>query len=216
VRADLHCHTAASKDSLTSLDEIVATCQRRHVDCLAVTDHNRLTILETDRLKVIPAEEIMTSAGEIIGLFLSHEIPARLSPTETVRRIKEQGGLVYVPHPFDHFRRSARIQPEALEAIAPFVDAVEGLNARNIWPADDRRARAWATAHELPLGAGSDAHTANEIGTAYVELDDFAGPAEFMDSLRQARIGGHNSPFWVHFYTAWAKWRKRSQFSSYR
>ena len=210
MKADLHCHTLASRDSLSTTGQVLAACRRAGVDCLAIADHNRLTHLETAEIRIIPAEEIMTTAGEIIGLFLTEVVPAGLSPLETIARIKAQGGLVYLPHPFDHFRRSSRMDPAALQEIAPFVDAVEGLNARNLWSSDDRRARAWATQRGLPMGAGSDAHTPSEIGTAYVELDDFASPAEFLFSLRNSRIGGRNSPFWVHFFSTWAKWTKRS------
>jgi predicted metal-dependent phosphoesterase TrpH len=210
MRADLHCHTLASRDSLSTTAEVVAGCRRAGIDCLAITDHNRLTQLETDELRIILAEEIMTSAGEIIGLFLSQEIPAGLAPLETIARIKAQGGIVYLPHPFDHFRRSSRMDPAALREIAPYVDAVEGLNARNLWAKDDRHARSWAAERKLPLGAGSDAHTPREIGTAYVEMDDFASPADFLESLRKARIRGRNSPFWVHFFSVWAKWTKHS------
>lgn len=210
MKADLHCHTLASRDSLSTADQVVAACRRAGIDCLAITDHNRLTRLETGEIRLIPAEEIMTTTGEIIGLFLSEVIPAGLSPMEAISRIKAQGGVVYLPHPFDHFRRSSRMDPAALQEIAPFVDAVEGRNARNLWPSDDRRARAWAAQRSLPVGAGSDAHTPSEIGTAYVELDDFASPAAFLVSLRNSRIGGRNSPFWVHFFSTWAKWTKRS------
>jgi predicted metal-dependent phosphoesterase TrpH len=210
MRADLHCHTLASRDSLSTAADVVAGGRRAGVNCLAITDHNRLTHLETNEIRIIPAEEIMTTAGEIIGLFLSQQIPAGLSPMETVARIKQQGGIVYLPHPFDHFRRSSRMDPAALKEITPYVDAVEGRNARNLWTGDDRRAQAWSAERNLPMGAGSDAHTPREIGTAYVELDDFDSPASFLVSLRNGRIGGGNSPFWVHFFSTWAKWAKHS------
>jgi predicted metal-dependent phosphoesterase TrpH len=215
MKADLHCHTAASKDSLSSLQAIFAGCRRAGIDCLAITDHNRLTHVETTEIRIIPAEEIMTTAGEIIGLFLSQEVPAGLTPSETIARIKAQGGIVYLPHPFDHFRRSSRLDPAALREIAPQVDAVEGRNARNLLSGDDRRAQAWAAKRDLPLGAGSDAHTPNEIGTAYVELDDFDSPASFLASLRGSRIAGRNSPFWVHFFSSWAKWSRRVKWTKH-
>jgi predicted metal-dependent phosphoesterase TrpH len=215
MKADLHCHTVASKDSLSSIQQVLAGCRRAGIDCLAITDHNHLTRpetaeVETAGIRWIPAEEVMTTSGEIIGLFLSEAVPPGLSPLEAIARIKAQGGVVYLPHPFDHFRRSSRMDPAALEQIAPWVDAVEGRNSRNLWPSDDRRAQVWGAAHHLPLGAGSDAHTPGEIGTAYVEMDDFASPAQFLASLRNARLCGHNSPFWVHFFSTRAKWTKRS------
>lgn len=211
MRADLHSHTLASKDSLSTPDAIAAACEGRGIDCLAITDHNRLTLAPEIGVQVIRAEEIMTTHGEIIGLFLSSEIPAGLSPFETAKRIKDQGGLVYVPHPFDHFRRSSHLRREALEQIAPLVDAVEGMNARNLLAGDDWAAQNWAAQRGLPVGAGSDAHTPGEIGAAFVEMDDFSSPAEFLASLRQARIGGGRSPWWVHLFSSWAKWQKRSR-----
>ncbi len=210
MKADLHCHTLASRDSLSTTNAIIASCRRAGVDCLAITDHNRLTRMETNEIRLIPAEEIMTTGGEIIGLFLREVIPAGLAPLEAIARIKDQGGIVYLPHPFDHFRRSSRIDPAVLPEIAAHVDAVEVLNARNLWPGDDRRAMAWALERDLPMGAGSDAHTPGEIGTAYVEMDDFTTPAGFLTSLRKGRVGGRNSPFWVHFFSTWAKWIKHS------
>jgi predicted metal-dependent phosphoesterase TrpH len=210
MKADLHCHTLASRDSLSSVQQVIAACRRSGIDCLAITDHNRLTDARSAEVRLIPAEEIMTTAGEIIGLFLKEAVPAGLSPMETVSRIKDQGGVVYLPHPFDHFRRSSRLDPAAIEEVAPFIDAVEGRNARNLWASDDRRAQAWAAARGLPMGAGSDAHTPGEIGAAYVEMDAFTSPAGFLVSLRGSRIGGHNSPFWVHLFSTRAKWTKHS------
>ena len=211
MKADLHCHTIASHDAISKRDDIIAACQRQGLGCLAITDHNRLTIWSDDRVKLIPGEEIMTSAGEIIGLFLSEEIPPFLDPLETVQRIKVQGGLVYVPHPFDRFRRGSPLGPAALAEVAPYVDIIEGLNARSLLSRDDQHARDWAKEHGLPLGAGSDAHSPGEIGMAYVELGDFATPSEFLARLAHGSIGGRRSPFWVPFYSTWGRLRKRHE-----
>lgn len=210
MRVDLHSHTLASKDSLSTQRDILAACRRRGIDCLAVTDHNRLTRWDSDVIRIIPGEEIMTTRGEIIGLFLAAEVPSRLTPEETVKRIKDQGGLVYVPHPFDHFRRSARLAPDALAAIADKVDAVEVMNGRNLLPGDDRRARDWAANRRLPAGAGSDGHTPGEIGVCYVEMPDFDSPASFLRSLKAGSVRGFRSPWWVHLFSTWAKCHKRS------
>jgi hypothetical protein len=212
MKADLHTHTLASGDSLSSQKEIAAACRRGGIDCLAITDHNRLTRCELDGIRIIPGEEIMTTSGEIIGLFLSEEIPARLTAEETVRRIKGQGGLVFVPHPFDHFRRTARLKPDALARIAPFVDIVEVLNGRNLLPGDDLRARESAASRRLPAGAGSDAHTPGEIGAFYVEMEGFDDAASFLRNLGAGRLGGRRSPWRVHLFSTWAKWRKRSSY----
>jgi predicted metal-dependent phosphoesterase TrpH len=199
----------ASRDSMATREEIIAACVSRGIACLAVTDHNHLTVWQEDRVKLIPGEEIFTTGGEVIGLFLREEIPPRLPPAETARLIKAQGGLVYVPHPFDRFRRGSPLRPWALAEIAPYVDIVEGLNARNLRQTDNRRAVEWAEARGLPVGAGSDAHTAQEIGTAYVELDDFASSTEFLANLARGAIGGGISRAWVHLHSMRAKWRNR-------
>jgi len=145
VKVDLHCHTIASKDSAATKEAIIAACRRKGIDILAITDHNRLTVWQDDQVRFIPGEEILTTAGEIIGLFLREEVPPGLSPLETVRRIKAQGGLVYLPHPFDRFRRRSALQRAALAEIASYVDIIEGLNARTICNEDDKRARRWGS-----------------------------------------------------------------------
>lgn len=215
MKVDLHCHTMASKDSVATREAIIAACQHKGIEVLAITDHNRLTIWQDDRVRFIPGEEILTTAGEIIGLFLEEEIPSGLSPLETVRLIKAQGGLVYLPHPFDRFRRRTALRRAALAEIAPYVDIVEGLNARNIWHGDDRRAQRWAQAHGLSLGAGSDAHAPQEIGTAWVEMADFATAADFLLAISSGKICGRNSPPWVHLYSVWAKALKRIERQPY-
>ena len=111
MKADLHIHSMHSPDSKTTAEQIVAQCQKAGIDCVAITDHNTIAgSLELKRIapfKVIVSSEIHTGEGEVIGYFLEKEIPKRLSAKETVRLIKEQGGLVCVPHPFDDLRGSA-------------------------------------------------------------------------------------------------------------
>src|SRR5687767_13395971 len=114
LRADFHSHSHYSRDSVINPRTFVETCERRGIDCIAVTDHNEIEgafvidklARESGRLKVIVGEEVKTAEGEIIGLFLKEWVPRDLSPEETIRAIHEQGGLVVVPHPYDVFRRS--------------------------------------------------------------------------------------------------------------
>ena len=219
VRADLHSHTHWSSDCATPYKAIVAACQRRGIDVLAVTDHNRIEgalELSEQRLpiQIVVGEEVKTTEGEIIGLFLREWIPPRLSPEETIAEIKRQGGVVYVPHPFDAIRRSV-ILPQALERIAGSIDVVEVLNARLHATERNERAGRFADERGLLKGAGSDAHTAYEIGRAGVELPAFTDAASFKESLRQAAVFGSPSHPIVHAASSWAKVRKR-YFPSWR
>ncbi|MBI2910749.1 MAG: PHP domain-containing protein [Chloroflexi bacterium] len=192
---------------------LVRLCGERGITCLAVTDHNRIDgalearAVAPAALRVIVGEEIRTSEGEIIGLFLSEAITRDLSPEETCERIKAQGGLAYVPHPFDRFRRSP-IRRAALDRIRDRIDALEVLNARNLWPGHDAAALAFARRWGIAGGAGSDAHTPFEVGNAWVEIEDFTTPREFVAALRRGRVGGHHAGPWVHFITRWVRLRK--------
>jgi predicted metal-dependent phosphoesterase TrpH len=211
IRADLHLHTIYSGDSRSQLEQVIARCSDVGINCIAVTDHNTIAgaveIRKIAPFKVIVGEEIHTSNGEVIGYFLTQEIPGRLSVAETVRRIREQGGLVAVPHPFDRLRGSA-IQRPALEAILPDIDIIEVLNARSILKRYNAMAERFARKHGLVASAGSDAHTLGEIGRAYVEMPDFDGRDSFLKALAQGKIMGQVSPRIVHLKSTLAKIRR--------
>lgn len=204
MKVDLHVHTCYSKDSLMSLETIIETCRRRGIDKVAITDHNTiagaLELKKSAPFPVIVGEEIETTQGEITGLFLSEEIPRGLSLEETIVRIREQGGLVYVPHPLDRVRRSA-IGEANLKAISDRVDIVEVFNSRVLLLQDNHRARWFAEGGGLLSAAGSDAHTAYEIGRAYVEMEEFVGEEEFLSSLARGRVVGRLSCPLIHLPT---------------
>ena len=212
MRADLHIHSMHSPDSKSTPEQIIAQCQKAGIDCVAITDHNTIAgSLELKRIapfKVIVSSEIHTGEGEIIGYFLEKEIPKKLSAKETVRLIKEQGGLVCIPHPFDDLRGSA-IERSALYEILPEVDIIEIFNARCLYSYHNNMARDLAAKHKLPASAGSDAHTPGEIGRTYVEMPDFVDKEGFLKALAQGKITGHASPPWVHVQSTWAKIRKK-------
>ena len=212
IKADLHIHTAYSPDSVTSLQQVIAHCRKNEINCVAVTDHNSilgaLKLREMAPLTVIVGEEIMTRSGEIIGYFLDEEIPARLPAEEVVRRIKAQGGLVCIPHPFDRLRRSA-IRRETLEALLPYIDIIEVFNSRVLLSQDNISARVFAAANELLGSAGSDAHIASEIGGAYVEMPDFNDAEEFRLALAQGVLLCRKASPWVHMWGMWARLVKR-------
>ena len=181
---------------------------------MAVTDHNTVegaqALAQIAPFPVIVGEEIKTTDGEIIGLYLSESVPRGLSPDDTIAAIRAQGGVVYVPHPFDRVRRSP-LGLSSLTSILHEVDALEVFNARVTLQSDNRRARLLAEAHGLPGGAGSDAHTAREIGRAYVQMPLFDGPSDFIQKLGMGTVCGRLSLPDVHFASTWARMRKKAR-----
>ena len=211
MRCDLHIHSRYSPDSRTTPEQIIARCIEKGIGCIAVTDHNTIAgSVELKRIapfKVIISSEIHTKDGEVIGYFLSEEIPGKLPAIDTVKLIKQQGGLVCVPHPFDVLRGSA-INKRALDEILNEVDIIEVFNARSFYRRYNTMARRFAAQHKLPASAGSDAHTPDEIGTTYVDMPDFDGKEGFLSALSQGKIIGKSSSPMVHLSSTWAKIRK--------
>jgi predicted metal-dependent phosphoesterase TrpH len=194
------------------LAAVITAAERAGLDGLAVLDHNSIegavALAKMAPFQVIVGEEIYTPDGEIAGLFLQERIPPGQSLPQTVDCIREQGGLVYVPHPFDKYRGSA-IGEQALVSVCERVDVLEVLNARVLVAADNCRAAEFAAAHGLAAGAGSDAHTAQEIGAAFVEMPAFDGAESFRHGLERAEICGELSSPHVHLQSTWAKIRRR-------
>jgi glycosyltransferase involved in cell wall biosynthesis len=191
---DLHMHTDHSGDCATPVEVLLATAKTQGLGAIAVTDHNEISgALEAQALaagygvKVIVAEEVKTaSQGEVIGLFLTEKIPRGMTMAETVAEIRRQGGLVYVPHPFD--RMHAVPDYEHLLDIVEDVDAIEVYNPRVAIGSFNEEAARFAAKYRIPAGAGSDAHVAQGLGSVRVRMRDFDGPEEFMESLREADI----------------------------
>jgi predicted metal-dependent phosphoesterase TrpH len=197
VRVDMHSHTMWSGDSTTTADELEQAVAESGIDVLCITDHNAVRGAQelAARLpcRVVVGEELRTHAGEIIGLFLNERVPFGVPPAEAVRLIRAQGGVVYIPHPFDALRRN--LSQPALEALVGegLVDAIEVFNAKTALGHLNERAAAYAAAHGLGAGAGSDAHVPEALGAAYVEMPDFDGPADFLAKLPEGRIVGHHA-----------------------
>jgi len=210
-RIDLHTHTYYSPDGVTSPRRFVETCRRKGLTCVAVTDHNTvrgaLAVKEIAPFTVIVGEEIRSSEGEIIGLFLSEEVPARLPAEETIERIRAQSGLVSLPHPLDRFRGG--VGADGLARLAPLVDIVEVMNARTTVGRDNDGAARFAAEHGLAGVAVSDAHSPWELGRAYVEAPDFKGPQEFLEALRRGRCVGRPSTPLVHLISRYAVLRRK-------
>jgi len=207
---DLHCHTAASFDCLTSPADVVRIAARRGLTHLVVTDHDRIDgalaarDAAPDGLTVIIGEEVKTADGDLICAFLESAVPPGLPATETIVAARDQGALVGIPHPFDRFRgslsRSAR-----LEALVPLVDWVEVHNARLVGHGNEDAA-VFARDHGLPGVAVSDAHTGLEVAVAYTALDgDPSTPAGLLAALPTAEIVPGRATYFVRLWTPVAK-----------
>ena len=212
-KVDLHSHTIYSKDCLTKTEQFIAHARKIGLNKVAVTEHNRLDgslvakALAPDL--VIVGEEIKTTHGEIIAYYVQEEVPRGLSPQETIRRLREQGAVISIPHPLDSLRSSAMRLRNVLTVIDD-VDALEVRNARCVRPADNLAAAKLAEERGKLVTAGSDAHTLAELGQCYMKMPPFEDNAEsFRAALAAAIPAGEVSPFWPHFASTYARWRKR-------
>jgi predicted metal-dependent phosphoesterase TrpH len=212
VKADLHLHTCYSMDCAMTLEQVIDRCVEIGINCLAITDHDTidgaLRLKEVAPFTVIVGEEILTTGGEVIGLFLTHRVPSGLSPEETISRIKSQGGLVCIPHPYDTLRLSAS-RDSLFESLMPHIDIVEVFNARSLSPSSTDKAWQLARKYGKPASAGSDAHSPQEIGNACVEMPPFNDKHSFIASLEQGKITGKRSSPAVHFHSTWARLKKK-------
>ncbi|MGH2879609.1 MAG: PHP domain-containing protein [Solirubrobacteraceae bacterium] len=198
VDVDLHMHTDHSHDCETPVEVLLAAARDAGLGAIAVTDHNEISgALEAREkaerssshppLKVIVGEEVKTaSQGEVIGLFIEEKIPRGMTLEQTVAEIKRQGGLVYVPHPFD--RMHAVPDYEYLLEILDDVDAIEVFNPRVAIGSFNEEAVRFAAKYRILAGAGSDSHVAQGLGSVRIRMRDFDGPREFLQSLRDAEI----------------------------
>ncbi|MBI5878983.1 MAG: PHP domain-containing protein [Chloroflexi bacterium] len=212
MKVELHCHTLVSKDSLMSYDAIIRRVKEAGLDAIAITDHNKidgaLELAKRAPFPVIIGEEVRTSEGEIIGYFLKEWIPPKLTPEETIRRIRAQGGLVNIPHPFDSLRKSV-ITRKALYRVADQADMLEVMNARVLKTVENEYAQKFAQHIGKPAVCGSDAHIAREVGRATVEIESVADAPSFLAALPRLTWHGSVSPAWVHGFSTVAKWQKK-------
>jgi len=212
LRVEFHCHTIASKDSLTRPRDLVDACRRKGIDRVIVTDHNTIAGARAaqalDPERVIVGEEILTTRGEILAAFVTEEIPAGLTPQETIQRLKDQGAFISVSHPFDRFRSGAWLEEDLLE-ILPSVDAIEVYNSRCMFPRFNREARQFAEKYNIPGTVGSDAHAAFELGRSLLLLEQFEGPEEMRKVIRNGIPKTLWSPPWFHFTSRYAAIRKK-------
>jgi predicted metal-dependent phosphoesterase TrpH len=204
MKIDMHVHTCYSADSNLQLEDIIQTVKERRLDGIAVTDHNEiqgaLRLKQLAPFPVIVGEEIMTEDGEIIGYFLDEIIDPGLPLLDTIAQIKEQGGLVAAPHPFDRLRTSA-LKRNKLKIIADQLDLVEAFNSRIVFNQDNQLAQSFAEKASLAKIAGSDAHTKPEIGASWIEIETFVGASDFLTKAQHATIIAKKSSIMVHVET---------------
>jgi predicted metal-dependent phosphoesterase TrpH len=186
IDVDLHMHTDHSHDCATPVEVLLATAREQGLGAIAVTDHNVITGALEAQTKAAEFGVKIILAGEVIGLFIEEHISRGMTLAETVAEIKRQGGLVYVPHPFD--RMHAVPDYEHLLGIVDDIDAIEVYNPRVAIGSFNEEAQRFAAKYRILAGAGSDSHVAPGLGSVRVRMHDFDGPEEFLESLRTAVI----------------------------
>jgi predicted metal-dependent phosphoesterase TrpH len=214
---DMHCHTSASFDSLAKPASVVRAAAKRGLTHIAITDHDRIEgalrarDAAPDGLTVIIGEEIKTSDGDLIALFLERAVAPHRPARETIEEVRAQGGLVGIPHPFDRFRGSMLKDPR-LEAMASMVDWVEAHNARVVGGTGNERAQQFAREMGLPGIAVSDAHSVLEVGVAYTALDtDPSTPEGLLAALTTVELVPGRASYIVRTLTPVAKLINRAR-----
>lgn len=205
VKVDMHMHSERSPDSRMRVAVQARRIREVGLDVACATDHNTieggLRLREAaDGFRVIVGSEILSRDGEIIGLFLERDVPRGLSAEETIARIREQGGVVSIPHPFSRNRLN-RIRRLALDRVRSSVDAIEVFNAREAFTGDNLRAARYAEEHGIAGAVGSDSHRPSEIGAAWLEMDDFSEAVSFVAALRTGTINGTLTGQLIHLWT---------------
>ncbi len=208
LKADLHIHSHYSMDSTSPIDKIIERCKKLGINCVAIADHGTvaggLAMKKKAPFRVIVAEEILTTRGEIMGMFLKETIPSGMSVQDSIDAIRSQGGLVCIPHPFDSVRSSA-VGGKVLEEFVSQIDVIEVFNARNPFPRNNSKALEFAQVHGKAGSAGSDAHTIVEIGNAFVEFPEFDTKEEFSLALKSGKITGRQTNYLTHIASSFAK-----------
>ena len=211
LRVEFHCHTIYSKDCLVTADKLLETCRKKDIDRIVVTDHNTTAgafhAQKIDPHRVIVGEEILTQKGELLAAFVKEEIPAGLTPLETIDILRDQGAFISVSHPFDNMRRGHWELPDLLE-IAPLVDAIEVFNARCMSADYNKQAQNFAQKHEVEGTVGSDAHSAFEIGRAAMIFPEFDDADSLKEALPKAQFETTLSSPLVHFTSRYSVWYK--------
>ena len=214
IRAEFHCHTVHSPDSLVELSALLKACDERGIDKIAITDHGSMQgALKAQKMapdRVILAEEILTPEGEFLGYFMTEEIPQGLPAVEVVRRLRGQGAFISLAHPFDMHR--SWWSERTLDQILPYINGLEVFNARCRREEYNQIAYMFALEHGKALMAGSDAHTLKELGRATMTMPRFDDAEGLRAATREATISGELSGLYVHMISTFARVAKKFNF----
>ena|ERR1700741_1009228 len=210
-KVDLHTHSSQSPDGGITADQYRKALRSGLLDVIAITDHNSVAMgLDLNREfgdQIIVGEEIMTTHGEIVGLYLSEKVPAGLSPLDTIKHIKDQGGIVYIPHPFETIRKG--IAPHILESIADYVDIIEVCNGRAFLQNRSAQAVVWARLNQKDSAASSDAHGYRGLGRTYSDLPQMPTRDTLLTLLDTAVLRTRNPSFRALLYPKYHRLRKK-------
>ena len=211
LKLDLHTHSSTSPDGAITMDQYARVIEDGTLDYVAVTDHDSIAhALELRKMlgdHIIVGEEITSSEGEIIGLFLRSAVPAHLTALETAQEIKRQGGLVYIPHPFETVRKG--ITAPTLDHIMELVDIIEVYNGRAVLQNKGPKAATTARLHSKPGAASSDAHGVKGLGTAYSAIKEAPTPKNLLSQLETAHLVMKRPPFKTLLYPKANRLKKR-------
>ncbi len=210
-KIDLHTHSTASHDGGISLAQYQAALESGAIDMIAITDHNRIDFaLQAQSSlgdKIIVGEEIMTNEGEIIGLYLKDVIPAGLSPADTVTEIKKQGGIVYIPHPFETIRKG--LHPAAVEQLQDDIDIIEVCNGRAFAQNKSKQTVVWSRLNNVPGAASSDAHGIKGLGDTYSDCRELPTRETLIDLISTASLVTKRPKMRALLYPKYHKLRKK-------
>lgn len=201
-KIDLHTHSIISRDGGITADQYKQILEKGMLDCVAITDHNDISFARAMQeelgSKIIIGEEITTTDGELVGLFLQEKIPAGLTAQKTVEAIHKQGGLVYLPHPFETLRKG--LQREVVEKLVKEIDIVEVFNARGRFRGKAGEAEAFAQSNSLSPAASSDAHGAVGLGSAFSIVSQMPSKSSLVKLLREGKLQKTYAPLWTYLY----------------
>ena len=211
IKIDLHTHSVGSPDGGITLEEYSRLLDDKVLDMIAVTDHDSIeqALVIQSKLgpRIIIGEEITSLEGEIIGLFLNQKIEPGLSAIKTVQAIKSQGGLVYIPHPFETVRKG--ITQSVIDSISDEIDIVEVYNGRAVFQNKGPQALTWARLHNKIGAASSDAHGLKGIGTTYSSVESVPTKESFLEVLKTVRLTTKRPPLLSLFYPKYNRFRAK-------
>jgi predicted metal-dependent phosphoesterase TrpH len=201
-KIDLHTHSTSSPDGGISIDQYLRAIDDELLDCIAITDHNRIDVAEKLHKslgnKIIVGEEISSLAGDIVGLFLTSAIRPGLSLIDTIHAIKSQGGIVYIPHPFETIRKG--LKKRDLNDIIDSVDIVETYNGRAMIQNKGPQAAVWAKLHKKPSAASSDAHGIKGLGSTFTSVKKIPDANNLIELLSYGHMHTHRPPLRTLLY----------------